>query len=34
MKASQHTACYRSRSRTTRCASDPKNDTNTQPTGT
>jgi hypothetical protein len=32
MKASQHTACYRSR--TTPCASDPTNDTTRQPTGT
>jgi hypothetical protein len=31
-KASQHTACYRSR--TTPCASDPPNDTTRQPTGT
>jgi hypothetical protein len=31
MKASQHTACYRSR--TTPCASDPNNDTTRQPTG-
>jgi hypothetical protein len=32
MKASQHTACYRSR--TTPCASDPKHETTRQPTGT
>ncbi len=32
MKASQYTACYRSR--TTPCASDPNNDTTRQPTGT
>jgi hypothetical protein len=32
MKASQHTACYRSH--TTPCASDPQNDTTRQPTGT
>jgi hypothetical protein len=32
MKASQHTVCYRSR--TTPCASDPKNDATRQPTRT